>query len=879
MVPDCWSGCFNLHPDFFAAIPGDTPNYPASGTTTMTIRIQHGSDYESFSDGVIILIDDVAKVRGDDAADGGAQPSLLGQPLAVNLPPGVVPPGVPITPVASPAMVHATLYLDSTCRTQDDALYALGAVSGVGPDGDCQPSVTDAGTCPGATKRPAQAREGRTLEPARGPSGRAPSRSPASSTTIRMSPTPASASPRAASISTSETRATSPREASAPPPVRGSPDGHLQVLLPARQARAALPLTEHIAADRRRSETAAHIGAFLRGHNPADTLSCNVGSLSPSRAAAVRTGVVFVAMVAATGPVYAQTSVAPVTTSGARAMQQARSAWDDGDFDIAPGLYRAALRAGGLRREDVVDAYVRIGGALAATGRAREAHQAFRLAALLNPGFSVPAEAGKRAVAARREGAAGQRRAGSLALSAEVADELMAGSPFPVDVALAPIRAPLVDTVHLEVRDPLAGHAFEQSASPDMRIHFDVPMRMTLPDASLIVRVRVADARDNELLSYEKHVHVKQVAATALPPALAALRGPGSDDTHRSSGGGFWNTAWPYVIGGAALAAGSAAVYFGTRPSADVYVGQARVERSLGAAKPDAARPRTRSFPLERPGADERQRRRGAEPLGGARGRHVLPRALPRRRRDRHRRHGERAPRAHGRPRRVPEVGRHQAHPPAPRRGRVVRATCSSTRRASRRASRTRTSRRCSSSASTTTRYWIAMEYLHGEPLREVMRRTEELGAADAAGDRLPRHRRRRRGPARRARAARQERREARPRPPRRHAAQPVRHLRRQHEGRRLRHREVQLAHGATRARARSRASSRTCRRSRSRGEPHRSPHRHLRARRRPLGADDRPAPLPHGKRSRHAREGAGVQRPAAEHASCAATRSTSRRS
>src|SRR6476659_887284 len=25
--------------------------------------------------------------------------------------------------------------------------------------------------------------------------------------------------------------------------------------------------------------------------------------------------------------------------------------------------------------------------------------------------------------------------------------------------------------------------------------------------------------------------------------------------------------------------------------------------------------------------------------------------------------------------------------------------------------------------------FWIAMEYLHGEPLREIMRRTEELGA------------------------------------------------------------------------------------------------------------------------------------------------------
>ena len=41
----------------------------------------------------------------------------------------------------------------------------------------------------------------------------------------------------------------------------------------------------------------------------------------------------------------------------------------------------------------------------------------------------------------------------------------------------------------------------------------------------------------------------------------------------------------------------------------------------------------------------------------------------------------------------LPEVGRHQAHPPAPRRGRDVRRTCSSTRRASPRASRTRTSR------------------------------------------------------------------------------------------------------------------------------------------------------------------------------------------
>jgi hypothetical protein len=137
-VPDCWSGAFDLHPDFFAAIPGDRPQYPASSTGSMIIRIQHGSDYETFSDGLSILIDDVGAIRGDPAADGSPQPSLLGQSLVVSLPADVVPPGVPVTAVASPSIVHASLYLDATCRTQDDALYAMGAVSGVDPDGECR---------------------------------------------------------------------------------------------------------------------------------------------------------------------------------------------------------------------------------------------------------------------------------------------------------------------------------------------------------------------------------------------------------------------------------------------------------------------------------------------------------------------------------------------------------------------------------------------------------------------------------------------------------------------------------------------------------------------------------------------------------------------
>src|SRR5579884_4167541 len=106
-VPLCWSGCFDLKPDFFAAVP--------STSDALQLRIQSGGDYETFSDGLAILIDDAGEIRGDPRADGTPRPSLLGQTLYVTLPPEVTPPGVPVKPVASPAVVHVALYPDGTC--------------------------------------------------------------------------------------------------------------------------------------------------------------------------------------------------------------------------------------------------------------------------------------------------------------------------------------------------------------------------------------------------------------------------------------------------------------------------------------------------------------------------------------------------------------------------------------------------------------------------------------------------------------------------------------------------------------------------------------------------------------------------------------------
>ena len=128
----------------------------------------------------------------------------------------------------------------------------------------------------------------------------------------------------------------------------------------------------------------------MHSGGPADTLDSTVRSFSPSRAV-VRTGVVFAVLAASSGPSYAQ-------SPGGVALRSARDAWTNADFDLAPGLYQKALDAGGLARADVVEAYARIGAALAIAGKKRAATQAFRAAALVDPTFKVPPEAGTTAM-------------------------------------------------------------------------------------------------------------------------------------------------------------------------------------------------------------------------------------------------------------------------------------------------------------------------------------------------------------------------------------------------------------------------------------------------------------------------------------------------
>lgn len=115
-VPNCWSGQFDLQPDFFAGIPY---------RTDYLFRIQRTGDYANFADGVAVHVTDVTVVR-----------KQLGQALVVGLPQGVSPPGVPIVADPDPPLVNLTLYLGRSCRSETTALYAVKAALAQA-DGTC----------------------------------------------------------------------------------------------------------------------------------------------------------------------------------------------------------------------------------------------------------------------------------------------------------------------------------------------------------------------------------------------------------------------------------------------------------------------------------------------------------------------------------------------------------------------------------------------------------------------------------------------------------------------------------------------------------------------------------------------------------------------
>lgn len=272
------------------------------------------------------------------------------------------------------------------------------------------------------------------------------------------------------------------------------------------------------------------------------------------------------------------------TSPGGAALRQARAAWEKNALDTAEPLYREALEKGGLAPNEVLEGYVRLGSIRASHGKRDQAIASFRAASILDATFAVPSEAGRKGPAYAAQAKKDTAKIGSLQLTIRAPKEVASGKAFTVTAQLDGAHVPIVAKIGLIARDGTSGKEAVAEARPGESVELDVPSDLTMPNASILVRVDALDKQGNRLGSAEERVRVPDSASAGAivaknepsgPAASSASSGaPAGGDTGVRSGGGFWSSPWPYIIGGIALAGAGTAVYFGTRPTEEVAIGQ-----------------------------------------------------------------------------------------------------------------------------------------------------------------------------------------------------------------------------------------------------------------------------------------------------------------
>lgn len=107
VAENCWDGPFDLGPTFFASDPFQD---------TQQIRVQRGDNIVGVSDGVILVVNNVSKIRT----------TLRETPIPLGLPIGVTPPGLPRRVSQDPPLVSLSLYLNDSCHNQNPTVFSVG---------------------------------------------------------------------------------------------------------------------------------------------------------------------------------------------------------------------------------------------------------------------------------------------------------------------------------------------------------------------------------------------------------------------------------------------------------------------------------------------------------------------------------------------------------------------------------------------------------------------------------------------------------------------------------------------------------------------------------------------------------------------------------
>lgn len=258
---------------------------------------------------------------------------------------------------------------------------------------------------------------------------------------------------------------------------------------------------------------------------------------------------------------------------------QAAKAWEEAELNKAADLYQKALEAGDLYPADVLVAYARIGTVLAAMGDRNAALSKFRVAAALDPTFELPSEAGPKAKAVYKQARQdAERQGGKLEITAEVPTQSASGAEFVVVARLAEAFAPLVVDIGITVQDPSISTStvkpWSTKKPAETQVEFEVPGKVVMAGANLLVRVDALDGYGNRWASTQARVKVEGQASGygAIDPNDPFFD-DGEKDTKKKKeeDGGFWASPWPWVIGGAIIVGGTAA-YFMTRPGDEVTV-------------------------------------------------------------------------------------------------------------------------------------------------------------------------------------------------------------------------------------------------------------------------------------------------------------------